>query len=203
MVDKAIRLSPSGPDIVNSGGTPFAPGPGARMRMQDLSSVIGDGSVVIPTAKTTIKAAGFTGSDADALQLSMDLPKVGARYGMQLTFDVVNTSTNIDSTVDLYLEVSVDGGTTWTERASNQHHPSAAADLTTDVLSGRQVSLFVPLGLGSALGVVAGSPSIKVRAAAAQPTYLGGAGAELYSPLTDVSSATSKGTFYMRLEECF
>lgn len=200
---QAIRLSPSGPDIKNSGGAPFAPGPGARMRMADRSDVIGDGSEVIPTAKTTIKAAGFGGSDADALTLTLDLPNAAARYGMLLTFDVVNTSTNIDSTVDLFLDVSVDGGTTWTERASNQHHPSAAADLTTDVLSGRQMSLYVPLGLGSALGVVAGSPSLKIRPSAAQPSYLGGAGAELYSPSTSLSSGTSKGTFYMRLEECF
>jgi len=198
-----LRVSPSGPDAVSDNQVPLDPGPGFRLRMIDLSSLIGDGSEVIPTAKTTIKAAGFGGSDANALSLTFDNPKPGARYGAELTFDVVNTSTNIDSTVNLYLDVSVDGGTTWNEIAANTHHPSAAADLATDVLSGRQVTLRLPLGLGSDLGVLANSPSIKIRAAAAQPSYLGGAGAELYSPTTASSSTTSKGTFYMRLEECF
>lgn len=194
-----LRQGPSGPFLTNDGGAPLDFGDGARLRMVDLSQVI-PGPQFVPTAKTTIKAAGFTGVDADALTLTLTGPKPGARYAAELTFDVVNDSTNTDASVNLYLDVSVDDGTTWTEFAASTHRPPSASTASP---SGRQVSLHLPLGLGSALGVLPDSPSLKIRSAASQPTFLGGVGSALASPDTAGSSTTSKGSFYLRLEECF
>lgn len=196
-----LRQSPSGPFVVNPDNGPLTFGPGARLRMEDQSSVIGDGSVVIPTLKSVIGTNDIPGNDA--LIQTLLAPNKNLQYGARMLFDVINTSTNIDSTVDLYLDYSIDGGATWVPWGSNQHHPSAAADLTSDVLSGRQVELNIPLVKGSDLGIGDATPSLKLRPSVSQPSYTGAAGVELYSPTTAQSSTVSKGTFYISLQECF
>lgn len=201
MLTAPIRLSASGPNIGNELGGPLEFGPGAQLRMDDNSWIIGDGSVVIPTAATIVYTAGFAGDVPCVVSLADPAPT--KRYAIEVEFDTINNSTNIDTFVQVFLDVTNDGGATWHEIASNQHHPSAAADLASDVNSGSHMALHQRMIQGGAMGVEAGDASLIVRCRLAAPAYLGGAGVELYSPYTSGASTFSRGTFYMRLTELF
>jgi len=194
MTDVPIRLSPSGPIIGKAGSS----GAGARVRLTEATSVMG-GSQAIPTAPDVIGPDGF-GAPA-AIVLTLDAPKEALHYRANLALDVINGSTNVGGEVVLWLDVSIDGGASYTNRARNAHIINSS-DTATE---GRQMQVWLPLTLGSALGISDATPpaSIKLRARANQ--VLGS------SALAVSSLATSDGTFpitglsgtiHMELEEC-
>jgi hypothetical protein len=157
------------------------------------------GSQAIPTTPDVIGPDGF-GAPA-ALVLTLDAPKEKLSYRANLSLDVINTSTNEGGEVVLYLDVSLDGGTTFTNRAKNVHTINSTV---TDV-EGRPMQVWLPLTLGSALGISDATPpaSIKLRARANQVT-----GPSSVSVSSSSSSAGSppvtglNGSIHMELEEC-
>jgi hypothetical protein len=193
MTDSSIRLSPSGPII----GKATSPGPGARIRLTEASSVMG-GSQAIPTVPDVISPDGF--GAPNALVLTLTAPKPALHYRANLSLDVLNTETNPGGEVVLYLDVSLDGGATYTNRAKNAH----IIDGTTTDAEGRQMQVWLPLTLGSALGISDATPpaSIKLRARANRVlgsgllvSSLGTSGGG--SPVSELN-----GTIHMELEEC-
>ena len=188
-----IRLSPSGPVI----GKATSPGPGARLRLTEATSVMG-GSQAIPSIPDVISPDGF--GVPNPLVLTLDAPKQALHYRANLSLDVNDSSTSPGGEVVLYLDVSLDGGTTYTNRAKNAH----TINSTTTGVEGRPMQVWLPLTLGSDLGINDATPpaSIKLRARANKT---------LGSGLTVSSLATSNGgspvsglngTIHMELEEC-
>jgi hypothetical protein len=194
MPESPIRLSPSGPII----GKASSPGPGARLRLTEATSPMG-GSQSIPSTPEVISAAGFFSSPP--LLLTLDAPKAGLLYRANLALDVINTSTNEGGEVVLYLDVSLDGGTTFTTRAKNAHVINSSE---TDV-EARQMQVWFPLTLGTDLGIndATPPPSIKLRARAQRVV---GSPALLVSSLatSDGGAPVSglNGTIHLELEEC-
>ena len=195
MTDSTIRLSPSGP-VIGKGTSP-SPGPGARIRLTEATSVMG-GSQAIPTNPGDISPNGF--GAGNPLVLTLDAPKATLQYRANLSLDVVNTATSPGGEVLLYLDVSVDGGESFINRAVNAHIINSTH---TDV-EGRQMQIWLPLTLGSALGMsdAPPPPSIKLRARANQvfPSTLVAVNSLSTSdgnPVTGLS-----GTIHMELEEC-
>lgn len=194
MTDSPIRLSPSGPII----GKATSPGLGARLRLTEASSVMG-GSQSIPTVPDVVGPDGF-GAPA-ALVLTLDAPKQALHYRANLSLDVINSSTNEGGEVVLYLDVSIDGGTSFTNRAKNVHTINSTV---TDV-EGRQMQVWLPLTLGADLGISDATPpaSIKLRARANQ--VLGSSAVAVSSLATSNGSipvSELNGTIHMELEEC-
>jgi len=194
MTDTPIRLSPSGPII----GKATSPGPGARLRLTEATSTMG-GSQAIPTVPDVISPGGF--GSPSALVLTLDAPKETLQYRANLALDVTNAATGTGGEVVLYLDVSIDGGTTYTNHAKNAHVINAGLGN----VEGRQMQVWLPLTLGSALGVSDATPpaSIKLRARANQVVGT--------TDLAVSSLATSDGgtpvdgldgTIHMELEEC-
>lgn len=197
-----IRLSPSGPEIKNSGGAPLAFGPGARLRLTEAVTTMG-GSLAIPTtdpATAIISPDGFPAPDPEAaLVLTLDSPKEALSYRAKLTIDFFSTSTNATGELVLYLDTSVDGGTTYTQRAANAHKVSRV--VATDNPMARQAEVFLPLTLGSALGIDDDTPpaSIKLRARA-----FAAAGSLFVDSVAAVTGASGlNGAIHLELEECF
>lgn len=194
MTDSPIRLSPSGPVI----GKASSPGPGARLRLTEATSVMG-GSQAIPTVPDVISPQGFGG--LPALVLTLDAPKETLQYRANLSLDVIDSATSPGGEVVLYLDVSIDGGTTYTNRAANAH----VINSTTTAVEGRSMQVWLPLTLGSALGISDATPpaNIKLRARANQ--VLGSS--ELAVNSLDTSDGSTRviglnGTIHMELEEC-
>jgi hypothetical protein len=152
-----IRLSPSGPVI----GKATSPGPGARLRLTEATSVMG-GSQAIPSVPDVISPDGF--GVPNPLVLTLDAPKQALHYRANLSLDVNDSSTSPGGEVVLYLDVSLDGGTTYTNRAKNAH----TINSTTTGVEGRPMQLWLPLTLGTDLGINDATPpaSIKLRARA-------------------------------------
>jgi hypothetical protein len=199
----AIRLSPSGPVISNAGGGPYDPGAGARLRMVELVSTM-SGNEAVPTtlAAAVICSDGFEGDDP--LVLTLANPKEGLQYRAELRLDLFNITTSHNAIVVLYLESSVDGGSTWTERAKNAHvvQPQLGVG-SEDNGQGREASVAMVLDAGADLGVVDGTTSsIRVRALAKLTT-----GSQTDVSVSSLASTTGQanlnGTIHMQLEECF
>ncbi|MEI9939263.1 MAG: hypothetical protein WDO69_18740 [Pseudomonadota bacterium] len=134
--------------------------------------------------------------------LTLDAPKEALSYRANLALDVRNTATSPGGEVVLYLDVSIDGGTTYTNRAKNVH---AINSTITDQVEARQMQVWLPLVLGSALGISDATPpaSIKLRARANQA--VGSDAVQVISQaisggVTPVSELN--GTIHMELEEC-
>jgi len=193
-----VRYSPSGSPIANGGGAILNFGAGARLRLTEAQSVMG-GSQAVPATADVISPDGF--GDPDALVLSLAAPKEQLQYRAKLSLDVLNESTNASAEVVLYLDTSVDGGTTYTNRAKCVH--KIGADVVPQ--EARNVDVYLPLILGVSLGVDDSTPtaSLKLRARANAPV---GTLAFVSSlPTSGGGSAVSgcNGTIHMELEECF
>lgn len=194
MTDSPIRLSPSGPII----GKANSSGPGARLRLTEALSVMG-GTQGIPTIPDVISPDGF--NVGNPLVLTLDAPKAALRYRAHLSLDVINLSTNVGGEVVLYLDVSVDGGTSYTNRAKNMH----IINSTFGAIEGRQMQLWLPLTPGSVLGVNDAPPtaSIKLRARANQTVGSPSIAVSSSSTTNGAAPVTElNGTIHMELEEC-
>lgn len=190
-----IRLAPSGPVVASFGQ-------GALLRSVDTTSLM-TGSTAIPTVAAPICPDGF--ANTDAIVLTLDNPRADLLYGAEIELDVVNTSTTTAAEVVLYLDISIDGGATYTNYQKNVHHMTSNGISTLSApigSNGRSVSCHIKQLPGAAFGV-AGAPSIKLRARASAPLATG-------SALTVDSVAASNGsepitgcngTIYMALRE--
>jgi hypothetical protein len=204
-VNKAIRLSPSGPVISNSTGGEYKPGSGARLRLDELQStmVASDaGTLDVPTSQSVFASGGFGGPSP--LSLSFATPKEGLKYRAQVRCDMVNVTTSHNAVVLLFLESSVDGGSNWTTRSKNAHviQPQLGVSAEDDGQA-REVSLALTLTPGTSLGVVDGTTtSIQFRASAM--LAVGGSGDVAVSSLATVGeSGALNGTIHFAAEECF
>lgn len=194
MVDSIVRLSPSGP-VVGKGNSP---GFGARLRLVDTSSPM-SGSQVIPTVPDAISPDGF--GTQNPLVLTLDSPKENLHYRASLSLDVVNTSTNVGGEVVLYLDLSIDGGATYTTRAQNAHVINAS--LTG--AEARQMQVWLPLIFGGSLGISDASPppNIKLRARASQVEGTNALSVNSLATSDGAMPVTAlNGTIHMELEEC-
>jgi len=189
----AIRLSPSGPVITEIGI-------GALLRMHEAQGVM-VGNLVLPiTTPGVICYDGFTAASVP-LRANLDLPKVDRYYGAELRLDLWNQTTNVLGSVVLYLDTSVDGGSTWSNRVANGHKvlPQIGADAARSGTA-RECTLRLPMTLGNSLGVVAGSAGLQVRARAlcvAADTVL----VDSLGTVAGVSGLV--GTMHIELEEYF
>jgi hypothetical protein len=194
MTDSPIRLSPSGPVI----GKASTPGPGARIRLTEATSVMG-GSQAIPTVPDVISPDGF--GVPTPIVLTLDAPKEALHYRANLALDVIDSASNPGGEIVLYLDVSIDGGTTFTNRAKNAH----VINSSLSNVEGRQMQVWLPLTLGSALGISDATPpaNIKLRARANQVV---GSNSLAVSSLATSDGGTPvdglNGTIHMELEEC-
>ncbi len=200
-----IRLSPSGPVIANANGGPLDAGPGMRLRLTEAQSTMG-GSLAVPVAPDVISAAGF--GDPAAIVLTLTGPKAGLRYRAKLSLDLNNVTTAVLTQVVLYLDTSIDGGTTYTNRAKCAHIVAPGSTSHFDAPNNcRNGDVYLLLTLGSALGVDDDVPtaSLKLRARANMP--LGTLGNVLVSSLATSAGGTPVtscgGTVHLELEECF
>jgi hypothetical protein len=195
-----VRYSPSGSPITNAGGAPLLFGPGARLRLTEAQSIMG-GSLAIPAVADVISPDGF--GDPDALVLTLSAPREQYQYRAKLSLDITNSSTNVGGEVVLYLDTSVDGGTTYTNRVKCVH---LIDSIGTADLEARSADVYLPLILGTSLGVddTAPTASIKLRARASMP--VGSTGLVQVSSLATSDGGTPvtglNGTIHMELEEC-
>ena len=194
MTDAPIRLSPSGPVIGKAG----SPGPGARLRLTEAASVMG-GSQAIPTVPDVISPDGM--GALPGLVLTLDSPKEALHYRANLALDVINSATSPGGEVVLWLDVSIDGGATYTNRARNAH----VINSSDTAIEGRQMQVWLPLTLGSALGVSDAAPTASIKLRARANRVLGPDGVSVSSLATSDGSAPVtelNGTIHMELEEC-
>ncbi len=194
-MNTAIRQSPSGPVVANTANGPYKPGVGARLRLVEATSTVGDG--VIPTAVDYPSAALIGPAIGSGAPLSVTLPAVDTRLNYRATVlcDVVNPSTNVAGRVQLFLEGSWDAGATWHELASNAHAvlPCAAGG------SARQIRCDLPLSTGGSQGFVSGA-DLTVRARVGAQA---GGNANMYVSAPAVGDGASRGSVLLQLEECF
>jgi len=198
-----IRYSPSGSPIISADGGELVFGRGARLRLEEGNTTMG-GSLAVPAAADAISVDGFGAGTAFVKTLTG--PKQKLNYRAKLSLDVINTITNVGAEVVLYLDTSVDGGTTYTNRAKCTHVIGCATDLATDYPAARNLDINLPLILGTSLGVVDGTTtSLKLRARASLP--LGTGGGVLVSAAASSGGSTPvtgcNGSIHMELEECF
>lgn len=204
MTDPILRLPPSGPPIKNAGGGGFAPGSGARLRLAETTSPM-SGSLAVPASPDVICPDGF--GSTDAIVLTLAAPKQALKYRARLALDVLNTTTNVSAEVILYLDVSIDGGTTYTNRAKVDHvvgvTPQDTAGHTAIGTNARGVEIRMPMLTGAQLGINDNTPpaNIKLRARANSQV-----GSVLVSSLASSGGTPVtglNGTIAMELEECY
>lgn len=188
-----IRYSPSGKVIAEIGT-------GMQLRLEETNSTM-SGSLAVPAVADVISSGGF-GVSGSAIVLTLANPKEDNLYRAELSLDVQNTATNVEGQVVLYLDTSVDGGTTWTNRAKTAH----LIDAETSSGESRQMQINLCLISGESLGVDDSVPTanlkIRARASLAQgsaalvlvnsPASSGGG-----SPVTNLD-----GTIHMEFTEC-
>lgn len=193
-----VRYSPSGAPINNTGGSPLTFGPGARLRLTEAQTVMA-GSQSVPAEPDVISPDGF--GDPDALVLTLAAPKEQLSYRAKLSLDVLNTSTNAVAQVVLYIDTSVDGGTVYTNRAKCVHR--IGADVVPE--ENRNVDIYLPLILGTSLGVDDSAPtaSLKIRARANAPVGTLAFVSSLSTSGGESPVSGCNGTIHMELEECF
>lgn len=191
-MSQKVRLSPSGPVL-------FEIGSGARLRLTESESTMG-GTVNVPTTQSQLCTDGFDGSSP--IVVSLATPKEANRYRADLRLDLFNVTSSHNAIVCLYLESSVDGGSTWTTRAKNAHviQPSLGVG-SEDNGAAREASLSFVMTMGESLGVIDGTTtSIRFRGSARLVT--GALGDVTVSSLASATETNLNGTVYIALEEC-
>jgi len=198
-----LRVSPSGPDVLNDAGGPFSPGTGARLRLAQRTTQIGPTTNTIDTTERVIGSE--LAADPNATQLVVQLadPDPKLNYIASVKLDVFNTLDDTVINITLKLEASRDGGTTWVQLNNNEHGvaPAVTGAASPDgehADSGgfRQIELTRPLTSGAGFGIVAGDASIRVRGTIQADQ----AGA--FADSRNVSPGNF-GTVVLQLEECF
>lgn len=196
---QAIRLSPSGPNISNANGGELTPGTGMMLRLAEASTTL-NGAGQIPTAPTVL---GTTLGSSQGLGLALNNPDPNLNYRASVLCEVANGSTNVPGEVQLFLETSVDGGTSWTEQVSNTHTVNST-EVAPGVTLARLIRLDMTQRLGSGLGVTAAtkaSGSLQVRARIGATS--GGGVVSVVSAVTPGGDTQSVGTTYSSLSEHF
>jgi hypothetical protein len=146
-----------------------------------------------------ISPDGF--GDPDALVLTLDDPKPDLHYRANLAIDVINTSTNEGGEVVLYLDVSLDGGTSFTNHAKNVH----VINSTVEDVEARQMQVWLPLTLGSDLGISESTPPASIKLRARANRVVGTSSLMVSSQATSdgaVPVSGLNGSIHMELEEC-
>ncbi len=184
---QAVRLSPSGPVIANANGGPFAPGPGAQLRLVEATTTCA-GSLAIPTVPTQV--ANVLGGTNFSVNLAA--PNVGLEYRATVICDVYNPTTNALAEVQLYIDMSTNNAT-WREIANNDH--------LVGFSSSRQVRLDAPLKAGLTYGIVANDATVYLRARIGASS--GGGIVSISSAATVGDATNNQGTVLLQLSECF
>lgn len=179
-MNQAIRLSPSGP-VIGGAATPYAPGPGARLRLTEAQCTIG-GTLTVTAPVTIAPTLG------DVFQVTLPNGNALLEYRGTIVCDVVNTDATSVAFCELYLESSTDASH-WVEVGSNSHDVGEAA--------GRQVRLDVALTVGGNFGVQTGLPvTLRAKIGASSGSL------KISSPVTPGGDLNSRGTVLLQLEEC-
>lgn len=186
-----LRKSPSGP-FVTVNGIPIDIGSGAQLRLVDGSGTVG-GSTVIPTAPAILGSAVI----GVPLTAALPLPNPGYKYGAHVSCDVANPSTNTPGAVQLYLDASIDGGSTWTEIAQNSHtvYPSLSIPGNS-----RNIRLDLPLlpAVQFAVTATPATPSLTFRARIGASS---GGGVVTLESLNGSGTGLQIGTVYLAATE--
>lgn len=193
-----VRLSPSGPDITNDSGGGLDFGTGARLRLAEAQSTVGDTTNVITTIDQVIGvqlAAAPVLADTPMIA-SLAAPSRTKNYRCTLVCDVMSDLTNANITITTGIQTSPDG-TTWTTKATNQHWLGFAAG-NTGADNARQCQLDLVLQSGADLGVLAADAALKVRGIIKADK----AGATISHP-TGSGAEAGVGSAHIMLEELF
>jgi hypothetical protein len=121
-------------------------------------------------------------------------PGPGLEYRATLACDVVNTSTNTEGVVEMFLDASIDGGA-YVNLYHNEHVIAAVHPSLTGIQEARQCQIWMPLTTGSAFGVLTTSTSVKLRA---RLKTNGGVLA-----VSSLPGSGNTGSIHLELEECF
>lgn len=173
--DARVRRSPSGP-VLSLGF-----GAGAMLRLAEATTTI-SGSLAVPIGKITLGP-----HLADDYKMELENPHPDADYRVTAFLDVLNTDTDDEADVQLYLETSKDGAT-WVEQAANTH--------TISLDGHRLIRCDLTLTPGADLGVVEGDVSLFARARIGSSVNT----VEVSSDGTP-SDVHDNGTFYLGLSE--
>lgn len=175
--DARVRRSPSGP-VLSLGF-----GAGAMLRLAEATTTI-LGSLAVPIGRITLgRQLG------DDYKMELDFPHPDADYRVTAFLDVVNTDSDAEADVQLYLETSKDG-VNWFEHAANTH--------TISLDGNRYIRCDLTLTAGADLGVTEGDVSLFARARIGSSVNT----VEVSSEGTP-SDANDNGTFYLGLSEHF
>lgn len=193
-----VRVSPSGPDLENSGGAPFDPGAGARLRLAEAVSTVGSTSNVITTVAQVIGVALSAAPTPEfgPMVTSLTLPSATKNYRAELSCDVMSDLTNADLKVTLGIQVSPDE-VTWTDLVSNEHTLGFnAAD--TDGGGARSMKLVATLRPGTLFDVTNGDAKLAVRG-----TIKASAEGAQLAHATGSGDEAGVGSCHILLEEMF
>jgi hypothetical protein len=192
-----IRISPSGPFIENSNGAPLEFGAGAMLRLVEGQTTVG-GSLAISSVPQELAST----LGANDLRLTLLAPNPGKAYRATVVLDVENLTSSTAATVELYLDKSLDGGTTWTGVVSNSHEVNGLSETTGGPNMARHIRCDIVLTDGGDLGVTNSpqTPSIMFRTRIGSAT--GAPNCRIYSPTTP-ADANGVGTVVFSLSEHF
>ncbi len=188
-MNQPIRLSPSGPVIANAAGGPFAPGPGARVRLVEATTTIAGTSGVLLIPSTPTEIANPPGTTNFRVQLPD--PNSALEYRATIICDVLNPTTNANASVELYIDTSSDAGSTWHEQVSNSH--------LVGFSGARQIRCDMPLRPGANVNAVSGAPAVLVRARIGASS---GGGVVMIESAGTPGQVDGVGTCLLQLEEC-
>ena len=197
-----LRLSPSGPYILNTTGGGFAPGPGATLRMNaaqaplfPATSAANIPSAGVATASQVVCVDGI--GTGNTWVTVLDAPQPGLNYRVTGVLDI-NSATTAGAIVTLYLDASNDDGATWEEVSSNTHAIGPGAAAADD----RQCRVDMVNHSGAALGVVENQGFLLFRMRVTSPTPAGSAALPQVSNPAN-AQPNPVGTLYMELVEMF
>lgn len=175
MSDKPIRLSPSGPVIVNSGGAPLQPGTGLQLRMDENKATCG-GSI----SNTPAELGG------GALRASLVLPNPALQYAAEVQINSW-AETNLGSPLRIQLQRATnEAATDWEDLQFDLFEP-AGSGIYQMALAHQEMALG---SIASGWDIPVAAPKLTVRAMVST---------------SDVGSTATMPTFqgFVRLVELF